>query len=84
MITEIKVNVKYKTKNNIKDDNPVFLAIINQITANTSSIRNLRPMATRVCMVWLPGSLDCPLKKIITVVRAIIVKAAERIAMSLK
>ena len=31
-ITNIKnkVNVKYKTKNNITDDNPVFLAIINQ------------------------------------------------------
>jgi len=84
MITENKVNAKYKTKNNITDDNPVFLAIINQITANTSSIRNLSPIATRVCMVWLPGSFDCPLRKIINVVRAIIVKIAERIAISLK
>ena len=32
-----KVNVKYKTKNNITDDNPVFLAIKNQKNTKQSS-----------------------------------------------
>jgi len=62
--TENKVNVKYKTKNIITDDNPVFLDIKNQINANINSARNLMLIAMRLCMVWLAGSLLRPLKKI--------------------
>jgi hypothetical protein len=50
-ITENKVNVKYKTKNNMTDDNPVFLAIKNHKNANISSARNLRLIETRLCMI---------------------------------
>jgi hypothetical protein len=58
------VNVKYKTKNNKTDDNPVFLAIKNHINANISSNRNFELMDTRLYIVWLAGSFDCPLKNI--------------------
>lgn len=51
MNIENKVNTKYKTKNNNTDDNPVFLARINQMNTKKSSRRNLRLTATRLCMV---------------------------------
>jgi hypothetical protein len=82
--TENKVNDKYKTKNNITDDNPVFLAIKNQMNANISSVRNLMLTATRLCMIWLAGSLFWPLKKIIRTKRLIRVKIADATPMSLK
>jgi hypothetical protein len=69
-ITEKKVNVKYRIKNNTTDDNPVFLTIKNQINTNISSIRNLLLIETRLCIVWLAGSLTCPLKKIKSVKNA--------------
>jgi hypothetical protein len=49
-ITHIKniENVKYSTKNNKIYDKEVFLAIINQTRAITSSIKNLRVFAARV------------------------------------
>lgn len=77
-MTENKVNVKYKTKNNTTDDNSVFLATKNQIKASTSSSRNLRVTDTRLCMVWLAASFPWPLIKMIIVTRAIIVNIAER------
>jgi hypothetical protein len=57
------VNVKYKTKNNNTDPGVVFFAGINHIMAKTISKRNLALMAKRLCIVWLSGSLFCPLKK---------------------
>jgi hypothetical protein len=84
IITENKVNVKYKTKNNKTADKPVFLAIKNQANANSSSIRNLRLIATRLCMVWLAGSLLCPLKNIIKARSAIRVNPAETAVISVK
>ena len=84
MITENKVNDKYKIKNNKTADNPDFLAIKNQTNANTSSSRNLRLIETMLCIVWLAGSLSCPLKKIIKVSRVISEKPAETATTSLK
>ena len=83
-ITDIenKVNVKYKTKNIITDSNAVFLAIINQIRANTNSSRNFRPMATRLCSVWLSGSFVCPRKKMTRVINVINEKLSERMVIS--
>jgi len=66
-----KVNVKYKTKNNITDVNPDFLVIKNQKKTKTSSRRNLRPTATRVCITFESGSRVCPLKKIARHVKTI-------------
>lgn len=83
IVTKTKVNAKYKTKNNMTDEIPVFLAIKNQMTANKSSIKNLRLKETRVCIVWLPASLFCPLKKMIREINPINVKEPERIATSL-
>jgi len=83
-ISENNVNVKYKTKNNMTEDNPAFLAIINQKTANIISIRNLRLRETMVCIVWLSGLFFCPLKKINKVINVISVKTTDRIAISLK
>jgi hypothetical protein len=77
------VNVKYKTKNNITDDNPVFLAIKNQKNANKSSARNLMLTTTKLCKVWLAGSLPWPLKKKIRIRRVISVKTADAIPISL-
>jgi hypothetical protein len=76
------VNVKYKTKNNITDDNPVFLAIKNQKKTKTSSMRNLRLTETRVCMTFESGSLDCPLKKRAMHVNMIAIKTDDAIATS--
>jgi hypothetical protein len=76
-VTENKVNVKYKTKNNMTDDNPVFLAIKNHRNANISSVKNLMLTATSECIVWLSGSFFLPLKKIISTRSAIIVKTAD-------
>ena len=83
-ITNIKnkVNVKYKTKNNITDDNPVFLAIKNQKKTKTSSIRNLRLTEIRVCMTFESGSLDCPLKKRAIHINMIAIKTDDAIATS--
>jgi hypothetical protein len=76
------VNVKYKTKNNITDDNPVFLEIKNQKKTKTSSMRNLRLTETRVCMTFESGSLDCPLKKRAMHVNMIAIKTDDAIATS--
>ena len=81
---ENKVAVKYITKNIKTDFIEVFLEIINQTKANPNSIRNFRPTATRLCSVWLSGSLVCPLKKMTRVIMVIVEKAAKRIAISLK
>jgi hypothetical protein len=54
---ENNVSVKYITKNIITEVSEVFLAIKNQIRANTNSIRNFSITETRVCKVWLSGSL---------------------------
>jgi len=81
-ITVNKVNNKYKTKNNKTAGKPVFLAIKIQPKANTSSISNLRLIATRLCIVWLEGSFVWPLKKIINVRIAMIVKPAETTVIS--
>jgi hypothetical protein len=82
--TENKVKAKYKTKNNTTEVNPVFLETKNQTNASTSSSRNLSVTATRLCNVWLAGSLLCPLKNIINVNNAISMKKAESIITSLK
>jgi len=76
------VNVKYKTKNNITDDNPAFLAIKNQKKTKTSSRRNLRLTETRVCMTFKSGSFDCPLKKRAMLMNMIAVKTDDAIATS--
>ena len=83
-ITNIKnkVNVKYKTKNNITDDNPVFLAIKNQKKTKTSSRRNLRLTETRVCMTFESGSLNCPLKNRAMLMNTIIINTDDAIATS--
>ncbi|MFH0875051.1 MAG: hypothetical protein V1859_03875 [archaeon] len=51
------MSVKYKTKNIKTDGKDVFLATINQTRANTISSRNFRLTETRLCSVWLSGSL---------------------------
>ena len=68
------MSVKYKTKNINTDCNDDFLVTINQISAKVNSRRNLRLTATRLCKVWLSGGLVCPLKKIASVINAIIEK----------
>jgi hypothetical protein len=78
------VSVKYKTKNIKTDGKDVFLATINQTRASTSSSRNFRLTDIRLCIVWLLGSLVCPLKKMIRVVSAIIEKNGDKMAISLK
>jgi hypothetical protein len=78
------VNVKYKTKNNKTDDNPVFLARKNQENTKMSSRRNLSPTATRLCIVWLSGFFDCPLVKMIRETSEMSAKTGDRIAMSMK
>lgn len=77
-----KVSVKYKTKNNITEEIKVFLTTINHRSANINSMRNFRLIATRVCMVWLSGSLYCPLMKIKTVIMAITEKEKDKITIS--
>lgn len=76
------MNVKYKTKNNITDDNPVFLAIKNQKKTKTSSMRNLRLTETRVCMTFESGSFDCPLKKRAMDMNMMAIKTDDAIATS--
>lgn len=76
------MNVKYKTKNNITDDNPVFLATKNQKKTNKSSIRNLRLTDTRLCMTLESGSFDCPLKKTAMQMNMIVIKTDDAIAAS--
>jgi hypothetical protein len=39
------------TKNNITDDNPLFLAIKNQMNTRISSARNFSTIETRLCKV---------------------------------
>jgi hypothetical protein len=70
-ITNIKnkVNVKYKTKNNITDVNDVFLSTKNQKKTKNSSRMNLRLTATRLCMTFESGSFCCPLKKIARLIK---------------
>lgn len=82
--TENIVKAKYSTKNNTTFCIPVFLAIKNHINAITSSIRNLSEIATRLCMVWLSGSLVWPLIKMIIVTRVTAVNIKERAVRSLK
>lgn len=78
------MNVKYKTKNNNTEGNPVFLAIINQKNINISSIRNLELTETRLCIVWVAGSLFCPLKKMTSTRRASKENTIESTAISVK
>jgi hypothetical protein len=82
--TENKVNVKYKTKNNITDDNPVFLEIKNQMNTRISSTRNFKVIETRLCKVWLAGSFPCPRKKINNINNERIVKIPDSINKSPK
>jgi hypothetical protein len=76
--TKNKVSVKYITKNITTDSGEVFLPIKNQTSANINSSRNLRVTETRVCIVWLPGSLSCPLIKITRAIKAITVNSEAR------
>jgi hypothetical protein len=78
------VSAKYKTKNIKTDVKEVFLATINQRSANTSSIINFRLIATRLCRVWLSGSLACPFKKIRIVTSEITEKTGDNIKISPK
>jgi hypothetical protein len=55
---ENKERDKYKIKNIKTDCKEVFLATINQKSANAISRRNLRLTATRICRVWLSGSFE--------------------------
>jgi hypothetical protein len=81
---ENKVKAKYKTKNNITEGNPVFLATKNHIRATTSSRRNLSVTATSECMVWAAGSRLRPLKNIRRVTRAMNERDTDRSAVSVK
>lgn len=81
---ENKVNDKYKTKKIKKDVNVVFLARINQTRANINSRRNLRLTETRLCNVWLSGSLVWPLKKTKRVIIAITENDNDKIIISRK
>ena len=75
---------KYKTKNIKTDAKEVFLATINQTSANTISSRNLRLTATRIYKVWLSGSLASPLKKMKSVIIAIAEKEGDKTKASVK
>jgi hypothetical protein len=77
------VSAKYKTKNIKTDVMEVFLATKNQSSAIIISSRNLRLMATRLYIVWLSGSLVCPLMKINSVINEFSEKASERMTISL-
>ena len=61
------MNAKYSTKNNITDDNPVFLATKNHIRAIISSARNFKLTEINRCIVWPAGSFFWPLKKITSI-----------------
>jgi hypothetical protein len=78
------VSVKYKIKNIKTDCIEVFLATINQRSANTISSRNFRLTATRLYKVWLAGSLVRPFKKIRIVMNEIMEKEKDSIAISRK
>jgi len=78
------VSVKYKTKNIKTEDKEVFLTTINHIRANINSSRNFKLMATRICKVWLSASLASPLKKIISVINAIMEKTVNEMTISLR
>jgi len=78
------VSVKYKTKNIKTDCKEVFLATINQRSADTISSRNFNPIATILYKGWLSGSFACPFKKIVIVINEIIEKERDKIAASLK
>jgi hypothetical protein len=78
------VSVKYKTKNIKTEVKEVFLAKINQTSANIISRRNLRPIETKVNKVWLSGSLDCPFKKITRVITTITEKKKDSKGTSVK
>jgi len=79
---ENKVSVKYITKNIKTDWNDVFLVTTNQKRAKTISSRNLSPIETRLCIVWLSASFVCPLKKIIRIISVISEKAEDNMAIS--
>ena len=72
------MSVKYITKNIKTDSKDLFLAAINQITANPISSRNLRLIATRMCRVWLSGPLLCPLRKMEKTIIAVTEKSKAR------
>jgi lysophospholipid acyltransferase (LPLAT)-like uncharacterized protein len=79
-----KVRVKYKTKNIKTDCKEVFLATINQRSADIISSRNFRLRATRLYNTWTSGSFFCPFKKIRIVIKEIIEKEGDKIRNSRK
>jgi hypothetical protein len=76
------VSAKYKTKNIKTDCKEVFLARINQRSANTISRRNFRLTATRVYRVCLSGSFVWPFKKMKRVINATTEKEEAKITIS--
>jgi hypothetical protein len=78
------VKAKYSIKNNKTDESPVFFPTKNHRKANTSSIRNLRPMATIICKVLVSGSLFIPLKAMARIKKASRANTMERVVISLK
>ena len=81
-ITVNKVSVKYITKNRKTDVREFFLEIKNQRSASIISSKNLRLMATRVCIALESGSRLSPLKNIVSVIAEIREKEAVRIMIS--
>lgn len=79
---ENKESVKYKTKKINMCWNVFFLKTKNQISAKIMSSRNLRVIATRLCIVWLSGSLVWPRRNMNTVISAINEKTNDKIAIS--
>jgi hypothetical protein len=76
------VSVKYKTKNIKTDCKEVFLATINQSSADTISSRNFNPIATILYKGWLSGSFACPFKKIMIVINAMSENTVDKMIIS--
>jgi hypothetical protein len=79
---EKRVNDKYNTKNNITDENAVFLAIKNHTSANTKSRINFSETDTMEYMTWLSGAFFCPRIKTNRISNVTAVKAHERVIIS--
>jgi hypothetical protein len=76
------VSVKYITKNTKTDVSEFFLEIKNHRSASIISSKNLRLIATRVCIARESGSRFLPLKNMVSVIAAIREKEAVRIMIS--